>query len=191
LALRAGDALARAERYRRDLSVAVVLTENAAELGQIGPRLVRALGRWDVVGRANGDRPALAVVLPETNRNETSTLLTRLAGILNGAPTGVAVYPEDGLTVAELVRVAGARTARPAGLMLERTARIPSTVMWTRGDGHNATDDVVRCPRCLAAYARRRPAAAEGEALARARAAALALLHRECPRHRDQLPAAA
>jgi hypothetical protein len=189
LAAVAEEELARARRYGRPLTVVALRVERLAELAGAG-RLVGAhLGRWDRVGRLATTTPALALVLPETDRAAALAFVARLRSVLAGACMAAAVFPEDGCSFTQLVDLAlgrSALTSAPAapGRAPDRDAVIER---WTRGAPVGPGQDTVRCPRCLVSYSRRVPGSLPSGALERMHAILQTMLHQSCPEHPAQL----
>ena len=180
--------IARAERYRRQLAIVLFEAERSATLAQFDPALVRSLRRWDFIGRLDIDRPALAALLPETNRAGARGLIRRLGSKLNGIRTGIATYPEDGPNLAKLVEVATSRAIRTDFQSVPSMEAV-DTFTWVRGIPAIRASQSITCPRCGTRYALRWPLTADELALDRARRAALAILQVDCPDHPERISA--
>jgi hypothetical protein len=207
LAAAAEEEIMRARRYGRPLAVVAVRLERVADLAPVGRLVGQHLSRWDRLGRLATTAPALALVLPETDRGGALNLIARLRGALPGTPMAAAVFPHDGTTYAQLVELALGRSALvqaepgqavpPAPLPQagegwpQAGVRIgagppdgrPDLERWTRGAPAGPGQDTVRCPRCLVSYTRCRPFTAPGGVPERVRAIARAALHQSCPDH--------
>src|SRR5262249_33926012 len=112
----AGQEVARAHRYQRQLTIMLIESRNIHEMARLGPSLVRVLRRWDFIGRLDADRPILVAVLPETGREGGRGLLRRLATALDDVLVGAATCPDDGATLDRMIDAARGRMARPMGL---------------------------------------------------------------------------
>ncbi len=190
LAAVAEEEIARARRYGRPLAVVAVRVERVADLAQVGRLVGQHLGRWDRVGRVAATTPALALVLPETERAGALDLIARLRGTLPGVGVAAAVFPQDGATYAQLVELAlgrGAVALAQAHPERQHAVAVPAAERWTRGAPAGPGWDTVRCPRCLVSYTRRAPLPAPGEVLERVRALVQTALHQNCPNHPAQL----
>jgi diguanylate cyclase (GGDEF)-like protein len=76
-------------------------------LGRVAQLLHDRLRDGDIVGRLGGDE--FAVLLPDGNTRGALARIHEHLDAIAPASAGVAVYPEDGVTYAELYRVADAR----------------------------------------------------------------------------------
>lgn len=185
---RAADEILRAERYLRPLSLIVFETDRLDEMAQLGLELSPALRRWDLLGRLDVDRPALAAILPETSRAGARGLIERLSGDLLGVRTGAASFPEDGAGFARLVEVARGRAVRLHGPAVERwTIPAASGRIWRRGAPTGSDAHVVRCPICLVPYSRHVRATTDALALEQAWTEARDALQACCPCHPDEM----
>jgi hypothetical protein len=185
---RAADEILRAERYHRPLSLVVFETDRLDEMAQLGLELSPALRRWDLLGRLDVDRPAIAAVLPETSRAGARGLIERLSGDLLGVRTGAASFPEDGAGFAHLVEIARGRAVRLHGTAVERwTIPAASNRIWRRGAPTGPDAHVVRCPICLVPYSRRVRATTDALVLEQAWVAARDALQASCPCHPDEM----
>jgi GGDEF domain-containing protein len=177
----------RAERYGRPLALTLFVADRFSQLAALGNRLSRTLRAWDVVGRWEMDRPALVAVLPETDRQGALGLIDRLKQELAGVHSGVAAFPGDGVSLAQLVSAAAGRAVRVSlalgGLSSADTA---GATVWVRGAPAGADADTIRCPICLAPYSRPPDPHAPSQVREQARVTARAVLQAQCPRHVDR-----
>lgn len=177
--------LLRAERYRREVSVAVFGMDSTREVARFGPMLVRTLRRWDVVGRPNSSQPILAALLPETGRTGGRGLVRRLRRLTGSMPVGTACAPEDGWKLDQLLQTA------TNAMKLAHSYRAPANLgveqLWSRGLAATSDSETIRCPRCLASYVRRRPVGLTDGLLDEQREAARALLRASCPNHAERV----
>ncbi len=185
----AGNEIARAERYHRELAVVLFEMDGLTDLVRVGPMLVRGLRRWDLLGRSETDRPTLVAVLPETGRGGGRGLIRRLGSAVVGIRTGSATFPDDGGSLQRLVEIARGRALRPDRLFAEPVAATSLSNVWGRGQRAERDSDSVRCPTCLTSYMRPHPIESRASVIEAGRAAARAALQVECPRHQDRLVA--
>jgi hypothetical protein len=181
------DEILRAERYQLPLSVVVFETDRLDELVQLGQELAPGLRRWDLLGRLTVDRPAIAAMLPETNRAGARGLIDRLSEDLLGVRVGAASFPGDGAGLARLIDVARGRSVRLHGPAIERWAKpMNSSRVWRRGAPSGRDMYVVRCPTCLVPYARRVWPTTDAHTLDEAWTSARDALMASCPCHPDE-----
>lgn len=183
LADQAASEIARATRYKRQLSVVTFEVDSLAQLGAFGPLLVRTLRQWDLLGRLKVDVPTLAAVLPETGREGGQGLIRRLGTSLAAVRTGAAIFPDDATNLEGLVEFARGRGGRITTTHLEVVSDQVRARSWARGAPAGPGSDTVRCPECAASYTRVQPLNRGGEALENARQAARDYLLANCPRH--------
>ncbi len=196
----------RAVRFGRPLAVVAVELPRVAEIARTGTALAGMLSPWDVAGRLDGDRPRLAVVLPDASRGETRRVIDGVLSSAPGARVAAAWLGEDGRSFARLAMVAlgrtglgqppaaaGAATSTAGNPALFTWSSRPSDgpLTWRRGLPMGSGAETVRCPRCLAPYSLRGAGALPAAALEQALAAARASLHASCPRHTEELRTAA
>jgi hypothetical protein len=100
---------------------------------------------------------------------------------------GVAAFPHDGSSLAQLAAAAAGRAVRVAMSMegLSSADTVGATV-WTRGAPGGAAADTVRCPICLTPYGRPSDPTAPPERREQARVTARAVLQAQCPRHAER-----
>lgn len=177
--------LLRAERYRREVSMAVFGMDSTREVAHFGPMLVRTLRRWDIVGRPEGDQPVLAALLPETGRTGCRGLVRRLNRLIGSTPVGTAVAPEDGWKLERLLEVA--TNAMKLAPSYRAPVGLTGVELWSRGLPASGDSESVRCPRCLVSYVRRRPVGLPEDELEEQRERARAALRVACPRHEDRM----
>jgi PAS domain S-box-containing protein len=177
----------RAERYSRPLAVAMFVVDRLSLLTAVGNRLARTLRAWDFVGRWEMQRPALLAVLPETDRQGGLGLVDRMKRELADVHVGVAAFPQDGSSLAQLASAAAGRAARVSISMegLSSPDSVGATV-WIRGAPAGTDADTVRCPICLTPYGRPPDPGAPPERREQARATARAVLQAQCPRHAER-----
>lgn len=103
----------RAERYGRPLSLLVVeawpASEDLKASGEVEGWLRQRLRKADIPGYLGSAR--YAVLLPETGANGASRLSGRLRKEVPRIRTGISSFPQDGLTLGDLV-VAARRDMR-------------------------------------------------------------------------------
>lgn len=170
--------LARCSATGRQASLIVCAANSNPELAALGRGLLKQARPWDICGRAPADSPAVALLLPEVDRVDARLLLRRVNGYEHG---GVAVYPDEGTTLARLITVALSRTTVGDVTATERENE-PVGSGWIRGLRVTPHADVLRCPGCNLAYTRLRrdgASALDEQHLTAVRSA----LEAACPEH--------
>jgi hypothetical protein len=97
---------------------------------------------------------------------------------------GVAEFPHDGNSLAQLAAAATGRAVR-VSISVEGLSAADSVgaTVWIRGAPGGADADTVRCPSCLTPYGRQPDPTAPRERREQARVTARAVLQAQCPRH--------
>ena len=144
--------IGRARRYQRELSLLVCRPISANHVRLCGELLGARLRRWDAIGLLSSDCHELAAVLPETSRGGALGTLNRLREDLAGARAGIAVFPEDGRSQAQLIGVARMRSTRIVAAPAPE--EIAAGTHWFRGAPAGLGPETVLCPSCLQPYSR-------------------------------------
>ncbi|MEX2247902.1 MAG: hypothetical protein WEC75_14605 [Dehalococcoidia bacterium] len=116
LTLRGEEECARARRYGKDLSLLVVQLKPGpndwATEAWLADWLARNIRGTDLAGRAGSGR--FVVLLTETSAGRVPGLIHRMGEKLEAVELGVAAFPDDGTTFAELIAFAESRVQREA-----------------------------------------------------------------------------